>query len=1227
MYNLRFMILLVSNIMIVLCTYSQKPFSYFFHHLDQSNGLLHNEVLSITQDGKGFIWVTTPNGLQRYDGLSFKSYPQILKNVEDGSIYRAEIFSDKKNDLLWLQSHHIIEKMSLKKNYSTLYNDESLLKDSSLKFVEYRNEKNIKWILNKHGLFNYDNVTKKYILLQLNIIPPNVAQTSYFARDSIYNQTWVNLWTELYVFDNKTRKIFSHNNNPTKHPLLELLYNKKRAGSLRFVMIDSRNDIWVTTWGDTLYRYDNDQKKISIYELSGFNKKNAAPSSPVIVNAMYEDNHQSIWVATENGGLLRYNNQADNFDYCLVKESTKESIQYNYKIYSVYQDKEENIWLGTDKGISIFNPYQQYFKTVRHEENNTLSITKNEITSFIQATNGDIFIGTWGGGLGVYSQALNFKKNIFFKLPSENNFVWSFIQPNKETLWIGCQIGYLISYNLKTGSYKTLSPPEMEANTIRCMEKDKDENIWLGLQNGQMVKWDKKENKFFKCPNLTADSIHNKTPIINIFIDKLQQCWVSTSYGLKQFDLKKKTFTNTWIPDKNIVGSIASKSCEGIEELNDSTLIVATIFGGLNYFNKRTKIFYKHYDENSLAFRNIHAVKKDTNGFLWFTTDYNLYKLNLHTKKTVAYNIQNGLINSSFVSPKFYQLNDGQWVTFTLTEALIFNPNRQFFNNGTNSKIEITGFNIFNKPLFIDSLLAENKPVTLTHKQNFFTIEYASLHFSSLGQTNYYHRLIDVDKDWVNGGNKRSANYTDLQPGNYTFQIKAATDDANEQITSFEIIITPPFYKTWWFIAIAISAFAIILYAFIKWRIKSVKTIASEKLKVQKLEAETYKNKLELEQITNYFSNSLNGKKTVEDALWDVAKNLIGRMGFVDCIIYLWNSDKTKMVQKAGIGPKGSIEQLQKKLFDVLPGQGVVGHVILHKEVVTISDTSLDARYRMDEVAGLSEISVPILFNNELLGVIDSEHPQKKFYTSQHIQLLTTIAALIANKIKSIEAEQTLLQTQIEIYSINEQLSNAKLDALRSQMNPHFIFNCINSIDALIQSNDKYHATVYLNKFAKLLRNILDSSKQNTVTLSKDIDTLKLYVELEQLRHENKFTAEIYTDDFLIQDDFKVPPLIIQPFVENAILHGIRYRTDNNGKLKVSVSKKNNYLQYVIEDNGVGISFHQNKKNEKTSYGIEMTIDRVKLFNNEEKASIEIIDLIAQHKPIGTRVTVLLKLT
>jgi ligand-binding sensor domain-containing protein/two-component sensor histidine kinase len=231
--------------------------------------------------------------------------------------------------------------------------------------------------------------------------------------------------------------------------------------------------------------------------------------------------------------------------------------------------------------------------------------------------------------------------------------------------------------------------------------------------------------------------------------------------------------------------------------------------------------------------------------------------------------------------------------------------------------------------------------------------------------------------------------------------------------------------------------------------------------------------------------------------------------------------------------------------------------------------------------------------------------------------LVTGCWLLFRRRIKAIRHEAELKQ----------KIAETEMQALRAQMNPHFIFNCINNIDALIQSNDKYQATVYLNKFAKLIRNILDSSKHNTVTLSKDMETLKLYIELEQFRNENKFTAEIKADESLLTDDYKIPPLIIQPYVENAILHGLRNRPDNEGKLFISATRNDNLIEFIIQDNGVGRDAKNNRvKKEKQSYGMQINEDRIRHFNKEEYASVEITDLKKNGKATGTIVQVHLKI-
>jgi len=1206
-------------------TRAQENFTYSFRHINQADGLLHNEVLAITQDAKGFIWIATLNGLQRYDGASLVNYTQTLSNPVEGFTQGIDISADKKNNILWIRNKNYIEKMEPGKNHFTLFDAGGFLKDNRPLFTTYRQTNNHEWLASKDAIYLYDSSSKQNKFIFFNINPPAATQASYFADDKNNGNIWIANYQHLLLFNRQHQAAWSNTADPYRHPLLQFLAHSTKHVGVRFVMVDSRQNIWVTTWADSLYRYDNHTKKINTYSLSAIKKKEEANNNAtagLLIDCMIEDDEGVIWVGTEGAGLLRYNIEKDCFDYCIAQKKNNNGIEYSFKIFSLFQDREQNIWVGTDKGTSIFNPYRQYFKSIRHEEGNPSSITNSEVESFAQLSNGDLYIGTWGGGIAVYDQQLKFKKNIHFKGPVETNFIWSFQQVDAETLWIGCQHGYIIVYNIITGASQILHPAAMEGFTIRCMEKDNKGNILFGLHSGEIVKWDVTQQRFFSC----RDSFSVIEPVVNIFIDQAQNCWVSTESGFKKFDPQSMTFVNTWLPDRNNAHSISAGNCKGIEAYNDSILLIGTINGGLNFFNTNSRLFSHLNMADGLPSKNIYAIKKDASGYVWFTTEYNLYKFIPGTKQFIPYRTESSLINSSFKASKFYALKDSQWLTFTLSEAIIFPAKKVNYPYNLPAATAITGFKIFDNPLWIDSLINQNKPVTLSYKENFFTVEFAALNFSSLQQTNYFYRLNGIDKNWVNGGSKRFANYTDLHPGEYIFEVKAENGSSDGAITSFKIIITPPFWKTWWFISITILGIFLLSYWFVKWREKNITAIAAGKLKVQQLNAEQYKSKLELEQIINYFSSSLIDKNTVDDVLWDVAKNLIGRLGFVDCILYLWNADKTSMIQKAGFGPKDSIEQIRRQPFDVLPGQGVVGYVMQTKEAVVISDTSKDSRYRADEMIRLSEITVPIIYNNELIGVIDSEHPEKDFYTSQHLQVLSTIATLIANKIKSIEAEQLLQRTNIEMYSMNEQLLKAKLDALRSQMNPHFIFNSLNAIDNLIQTNQKDKATTYLARFAKLIRNVLDSSKNDVVAFQKDYETLQLYLQLEQFRCSDKFIYEVIAEEELLHSDFKVPPLIVQPFVENAIHHGLLNKQNDDRKLTVSAILETDCIKYTIQDNGVGRAKAQQLKDinkpEQQSYGIDITTERIQLYNQNAENNVTITDLFDNNVPSGTKVEI-----
>ena len=254
---------------------------------------------------------------------------------------------------------------------------------------------------------------------------------------------------------------------------------------------------------------------------------------------------------------------------------------------------------------------------------------------------------------------------------------------------------------------------------------------------------------------------------------------------------------------------------------------------------------------------------------------------------------------------------------------------------------------------------------------------------------------------------------------------------------------------------------------------------------------------------------------------------------------------------------------------------------------------------------------------------------QKPFWATWWFRLLSTLLLaaaayyMIKKRIRSIRQKARQQQLTAEL---KQQVAETEMAALRARMNPHFIFNCINSIDALVQEGDKYNATTYLNKFAKLIRNVLDSSRHATIPLSNDLDALRLYLELESFRMDHAFDYTIHIAPELLRSDVKVPSLIIQPYVENAILHGIRHLPGRRGKVDIHIEYNNDVLMYRITDNGVGrVYMQQHHGNKHTSHGMQITADRIRIFNHNDPSHVRVVDLYdAAGQPAGTEVTVTL---
>jgi putative methionine-R-sulfoxide reductase with GAF domain len=502
---------------------------------------------------------------------------------------------------------------------------------------------------------------------------------------------------------------------------------------------------------------------------------------------------------------------------------------------------------------------------------------------------------------------------------------------------------------------------------------------------------------------------------------------------------------------------------------------------------------------------------------------------------------------------------------------------------------------------------SNDKLFTFPASVNDIVFHFAAINLNGARDIAYQYKLEGYDKEWHTGTGIREALYTSLPAGNYSFVIKASQDGINwtNSNNTVTVSITPPIWQREWFIATIIIVVTSTVYLYVQNRNRKISS---------------QKEQLETEQAINYFASGMYEQQHVEDILWDVAKNCIGRLHFEDCVIYLVDEKRNVLVQKAAHGPKSPDKNEIYLPLEIPLGKGIVGSVALSGKGEIIGDTTKDPRYILDDQLRYSEITVPIISHGKVLGVIDCEHSQKHFFTAKHLSILTTIASLCANKIVRAIAEEEKEKAQ-------QKMAELEMQALRAQMNPHFIFNCLNSINRYIVKSDQATASLYLTKFAKLIRLILDNSNSKNVMLSNEVDALKLYIDMEVLRFDKKFSYQIKVDPNVAIDTLEVPPLIIQPYVENAIWHGLLHK-QTVGHLTIHISlPESNMLQCVIEDNGIGRAKAKELKSKsattKKSLGLKLTENRLALLNKhaELNASVEIIDLVDENNiPTGTRV-------
>ncbi len=1214
----RYFIILSFLLLFVLSTGSGQLLNEkTFRRYSTADGLSDNTVTDIEQDGVGYIWLATASGLNRYDGSRFIQFHSANDSLSPASENFMRINRLDNDRLAFLPTglHIVNTKTSEHSNLFIPYHDKQYqYKFNMVERASADVAGNI-YVLTRAGFYHYDKNERLVFRFDYFSQKDVATEHFFFGNDLIEldsKRLLIVARPGLFVY-HKEKKQFTKM-APGDFPLLDEFAGNNRL--CRFFQVKQGKMLVMKTETDSIFYIDITA-----------NKKTISKSPFSLTKTILQWRSRLIPV---NDSLFYFTGQVSGF-YSLQLNPVYGSVKLkpekhfaDYLCNDVFADKDQYLWVATNNGLFRQDDAKRQVQVSTVPDALKATFPNLSLTA-VYVTDKKIYAGSRaGGGLLVFDKkTMQFEKNWLSHSDPGSNTIYKIISPSGSTL-LTASLGSQFQYNETNGTITQINLPGWKpGDWTSDVFKDSRGDTWINSVN--IYRYRPAGKKITLIPfNQPMPSLPVATAE-----DRNGNIWLAghgiIRYNILEgrFDQKIDSFPYIKMPDKQAGPLVIDK---------DNNIWFGSANNGLISYNIETKKFRHFTTADGLPGNDISALIV-TGNQLWVACYSGLACLNLKSSQIKTFGKEEGFPDMPLHNRAgFFYDSTERLMYLSFSDAIVrFNPD-EVLAPGKQPSIFIESLNISGG----NNIFLPGNSISTSWKQNDFKISIGSINFNDGQSQRYAYRLIkNEDSPWQQLGSQSYFSISNLEPGKHRIGIKifSVNNRWPELVREISIEILPPFWQKIWFRALAATALILLVYLFIQWRTNVARKKEMEKTQVEKLKADNYKNKYELEQITHYFSSSLANKKTADEVLWDVAENLIARLNYVDCMLYLWNDDKTKMIQKAAFGLKGKPELLSMQQFDVVPGQGVVGYTMQTMEPVLIKDTRTDSRYRVDEAKRLSEICVPIIHNNELLGIIDSEHPQLNYYSERDLKILTTIATLIGNKLKQLESEQILAVKTEELTNINLQLAEAKLSALQAQMNPHFVFNALNSIKRMILDGDDDKASRYLSKFAQMIRMTLNHSKEAFVTLAENIEYIKAYLGMEQLRFSDSFQWTIAVAENIDADEIKIPSLMIQPLVENAIWHGLLH-SENEKRLSVAFVQKDESITCIIEDNGIGILQSEKMKaqnnNSHRPVGLENLRNRIKILNEKYGANCElaILDLSElHHNAKGTRVTLQFKIT
>ena len=789
-----------------------------FKHLTTEDGLSQNAVFAIFQDSRGFMWFGTKDGLNRYDGYSFTIYQHNpFDSTSVSANYITALFEDGQGNL-WIGTYdgglnrfirdtevfQRIHNLPMGRYDTGTYKISAITGDSA---------GNI-WVgTTGNGLFklSFDETDPSELPGFVHYKhQPGILES---LSDDIVNSLLVdekdNLWVGTQkrlnnLIVSESEEAFSHYVIYTKHPDAPATH---QDSSISAIFRNDDESLWLGTTSGIAHFNTTDGSYIHYphhYQIYRYGWGR--------IIGIIEDQTGYLWLATP-GELMRFDPERTSYDYFRNDPFNPESINFN-GVSSLYRDRIGILWFGTPGyGINMAAPSADRFKIIRRADDHPSRISGFSVRAILEDDSGYIWIGT--ETLYRWNRTTGELKSFETTSDRVNDFgnvgPWAMLRSSdSNALYFATHAG-LFRFDTITGEINqfTYDPDNLQGlpqQEVFAVFEDNEGSIWIGTKNYFSKLVDELHGHFihFQYTERAIDELVRP----QIHQDKEGRFWIGTDNGLLRFDLNTHIFY-AYRNDPLRINSLSNNDIKSIHPDPDEPeriLWLGTAGGGLNRFDIEREDFRYFTIEDGLPNNVVYGILADENGYLWLSTNKGLSRFDRATETFKNYDISDGLQSNEFNTGAFFKSESGEIFFGGIHGLNYFHPD-DITDNPYLPNVVITALKIFNRTVshreensVLQKSISETDVTTLPHSDNIISFQFAALDFSAPEKNLYEYKLEGFHKDWIYSGTQRTATFTNLKSGSYTFRVRGSNNDGvwSDQVASIVLVIEPPFYGKWW---------------------------------------------------------------------------------------------------------------------------------------------------------------------------------------------------------------------------------------------------------------------------------------------------------------------------------------------------------------------------------------------------------------------------------------------